>query len=102
MHLELPFEVGDRSQSLDHGARAEATREVDDQLGEDLDLNVVEVGHSAANEVASFLDGEQRLLVPRIAHNGNNDLPEGPSSAPDDVEVPVRDGVVASRADRGW
>ena len=43
VHLELPLEVGDHAQALDDHLRLPAARELDDELGEDVDLDVLEV-----------------------------------------------------------
>src|SRR5450759_5569549 len=45
-HLELPFEVGDGAQPLDHRARAAALGEVHDQIAKGLDGDVVDTGQS--------------------------------------------------------
>ena len=48
-----------------------------------------------------LLDREHRLLVLRVADDADDDAVEDPRGARDDVEVAVRDRVVAPRADGG-
>ena len=101
VHLELPLEVGDHAQALDHRRRAPALRELDDELGKDVDLDVVLVAERLLEEADSLLDREQRLLVARLADDADDDSVEDLCRPPDDVEVAERDRVVAARADRG-
>ena len=49
----------------------------------------------------ALLDREHRLLVLRVADDADDDALEDPGGARDDVEVAVRDRVVAPRADGG-
>src|SRR5439155_18434209 len=98
VHLELPLEVGDRAEALDHRARAPAAGELDDELREHLDLDVLEVGEGLAEEVDTVLDREERLLVLRVTDDADNDPLEDSGGPPDDVDVPVRHRVVAPGA----
>ena len=75
--------------------------ELDQQVGNDLDLDVREVRGGGVEEVATLLRGEQRLLLAhRVVDDADDDLVEDPRGAADDVEVAVGDRVVAARADR--
>src|SRR5579862_4261874 len=99
VHLELPLEVGDHAQPLDDDLRVPASREVDDELTEDVDFDVVEVGDRVAEELQAFLDAEHGLLVLRRADDSGDDAVEDSGGARDHVDVPVRDGVVRAGAD---
>src|SRR5919109_2054045 len=101
VHLELPLEVGDHAQALDHRLRAPALRELDDELGEDIDLDVVLVAQGLLEEADPLVDGEHRPLVARLANDSDDDAVEDLRRPADDVEVAERDRVVAARADRG-
>ena len=101
VHLELPLEVGDRAQALHHRPRAPAAGELDHELGEDLDLDVRVLAQGVLEELDALLDREERLLVPRLADDADDDALEDPRGPHDDVQVAVRDRVVGARADRG-
>ena len=101
VHLELPLEVRDDPQALHDRLRLPPPREVDDELAEDVDLDVVEVGKRIAQEFDTLLDREHRLLVVRGSHDSDHDTVEDPCCTADHVEVSVRDGVVRAGADRG-
>src|SRR5919106_341765 len=101
VHLELPLEIRDRAQALDHRRRAPAARELDDELREDVDLDVVLARERVLEKTHPLLDREQRLLVQRVADDADDDALEDRRRAPDDVEVPVRDWVVAAGANGG-
>ena len=100
VHLELPLEVRDHAQPLHHRLRVVLARELDDELGEDVDDDVVAARERVLEERDPLLDGEERLLVRRVADDADDDAVEDRRRAPDDVDVPVRDGVVAAWADR--
>jgi hypothetical protein len=101
VHLELPLEIRDRAQPLDHGLRTPAPGEFDHELGEDVDLDVVAASERILQERHSLLDGEHGLLVLRVADDADDDPLEDAGGPGDDVEVPVRHGVVTPRADGG-
>src|SRR5262249_19463811 len=100
VHLELPLEVGDDAQALDHRLRAPAARELDDELGEDLDLDVLEVAKLVLEELDALLDAEQRVLVRGLADDPDDDPVEDLRRPRDDVEMAERDRVVAPWTDR--
>ena len=99
VHLKLPLEVGDHTQALDHRLRAPAAGEVDDELGEDVHLHVVEASDRFVQEADALLDREHRRLVVRVADDADDDSVEDPGRASDHVDVAVRDRVVAAWAD---
>src|SRR5581483_4674200 len=99
VHLEFPFEVRDHAQPLHDHARVPATREVDDELLEDVDLDVVEVMHGVLHERDALLDREHRHLVLRLADDPDDDAVEDLRRARDHVDVAVRHGVVGAWAD---
>ena len=101
VHLELPLEVRDHAQALDHRLRLPPAREVDDELGEDVDLDVVEVGERLLQEPDALLEREQRLSCGAAADDADDDAVEDRRRARDHVEVPERHGVVRAWADRG-
>ena len=70
--------------------------EVDDELREDVDDDVLELAERALEERDALLDRKERLLVERVADDADDDAVEDRRRAADDVDVPVRDGVVAS------
>ena len=76
-------------------------RELDDELGEDVDDHVLTVGHGVLEERHALLDREERLLVRRVADDADDDAVEDRRCAADHVDVPVRDGVVRAGADCG-
>ena len=76
VHLELPLEVGDHAQALDHRPRAPALGELDDELGEDVDLDVVLFAQRLLEERDALLDREHRLLVARLADDADDDAVE--------------------------
>src|SRR5262245_136671 len=88
VHLELPLEVRDGPEALDHGAGAEAAGELDHQVGEHLHLDVRDVGERLAQELDALLDGEHRRLVLRIPHDADDHALEDARGAADDVQVP--------------
>src|SRR5262245_31094639 len=100
VHLELPLEVGDRAQPLDHRSGAVAAREVDDQLRELRDLDVTSVRQRVLDEANAVLDREHRRLVRWFAHDGDDDAVEDRGGTADDVQMAVRDRVVRARTDR--
>ncbi len=73
--------------------------EVDDELREDVDDDVVELAERVLEERDPLLDREERLLVRGVADDADDDPVEDRRRAADDVDVPVRDGVVAAWAD---
>jgi hypothetical protein len=75
--------------------------EVDHELGEDVDDDVVEVGERRLEKRHALLDAEERLLVQRVTHDAHDDAVEDRRRPLDDVDVPVRDGVVGAWADCG-
>ena len=81
--------------------RAPALRELDDELGEDVHLDVVLGAQGLLEEADALLDREHRLLVARLADDADDDPVEDRGGARDDVEVAERDRVVAPGADRG-
>ena len=103
VHLELPFEVGDHPQALHHRLRIPAACEVDDELGEDVDLDVLDprIAERRADELDALLDREHRLLVLRVANDADDDAVEDLGRTADHVEMAVRDRVVCAGADRG-
>ena len=74
-------------------------RELDDELGEDVDDDVAAAPEGVLEERDALLDGEERLLVRRIAYDTDDDPVEDHRRAADDVDVPVGDGVVGPGAD---
>src|SRR5919198_6167252 len=100
MHLEFPLEIRDGAQALHHRLRPPAAREFDHELREDLDLDVVVPDEGVAEEAHPLVHGEHRLLVLGVAHDADDDPLEDAGCARDDVEMAVRDWVVAPRADR--
>ena len=74
-------------------------RKVDDELGEDVHDDVVELCERPLEKGDPLLHRKQRLLVERVTDDADDDSVEDPGCAADDVDVPVRDGVVASWAD---
>jgi len=99
VHLELPLEVRDHAQPLDHRARVVLVRELDHELGEDVDDDVADPVERVLEERDPLLDREERLLVRRVAHDSDDDAVEDPGRARDHVDVAVRDRVVAPWAD---
>ena len=99
VHLELPLEVRDHAQPLDHRARAVLAREVDHQLAEDVDDDVVELGEGVLEERDPLLDRERRLLVLRVAHDADHHAVEVRGRTPDHVDVPEGHGVEGARVD---
>src|SRR5579864_742894 len=99
IHLELPLEVRDDPQSLHDRLRVPLVRELDDQLAEDLDLDIREMTDGSAQELDALLDREQRLLVPRLADNADDEAVEDAGGPRDHVDVPVRHWVVRARTD---
>ena len=74
-------------------------REVDDELGEDVDDDVLAGREGVLEECDTLLDGEERLLVRRVADDADHDPVEDRRRPLDDVDVTVRDWVVAAGAD---
>ena len=101
VHLELPLEVRDHAQALDDHLRVPPVREVDDELGEDVDLDVVEPGERLTQERDALVEREHRRLVLGIADDPDDDAVEDLGRALDHVDVPVRDGVLVAGVDRG-
>src|SRR4249919_1987986 len=100
VRLELPLEVRDHAQAFHHRVRAPALRELDDELGEDVDLDVVLIAQGLLEEGDALLDREHRLLVARLTDDADDDPVEDRRRAADDVEVAERHRVVAAGADR--
>ena len=50
--------------------------EVDDELGEDVDLDVVEAVERVAQELDALVEREHRLLVLRLADDADDDAVE--------------------------
>src|SRR5918992_741832 len=67
VHLELPLEIRDDTQALHDRLGLPAPGELDHELGEDVDLDVVEAGEGCAEELDAFVQREERLLVTRGA-----------------------------------
>ena len=101
VHLELPLEVGDHPQALDDHLRLPAPGELDDELGEDVHLDVLEVDERLLQELDALLEAEHRRLVPRAADDADDDAVEDRRGARDHVDMAHRDRVVASWADSG-
>ena len=74
--------------------------ELDHELGEDVDHDVVTTRERVLEEAHPLLHGEERRLVLRVLDDSDDDAIEDRRRALDDVDVPVRDGVVATWADR--
>ena len=74
-------------------------REIDHELGEHVDDDVRGARERVFEERHPLLDREQRLLVRRVADNAHHDAIEDRGGAADHVDMPVGDGVVASRTD---
>ena len=100
VHLELPLEVRHHAQPLHDRLCLPPSREVDDQLAEDVDLDVREMRERVAQELDALLDLEHRLLVVRRADDADDDAVEDARCAADHVEMPVRHGVVRAGTDR--
>ena len=62
VHLELPLEVGDHAEPLHHRLRVVLPREVDDELGEDVDDDVLHPRERALEERDALLDGNSVCL----------------------------------------
>ena len=101
IHLKLPLEVGDHAKALHHRLGIVLAREVDDELVEHVDGDVGEAGDSILEKGDPLLDGEQRLLVVRVADDADDDVVERRSGATDHVEVAEGDRVVRAWADSG-
>jgi len=99
VHLELPLEVRDDAQALHHRRGVVLACELDDKLGEDVHDDVLALVQRVLEERDALLDGEQRLLVGGVTDNAHDDAVEDRGRATDDVDVPVRDGVVGPWAD---
>ena len=99
VHLHLPLEVGEHAKPFDHRPRAVTTREVDDQLGEDVDHHVLLPGKRILEEGDALLDRERRLLVQRLANDPDDHLVEHRRRPPDHVYVTEGDRVVRPGAD---
>src|SRR5919205_2573211 len=76
VHLELPLEVRDDAQALDDHLRVPLAREVDDELGEAVDLDVVVAGERLLQERDALVEREHRLLVLRGADDADDDTVE--------------------------
>ena len=63
VHLELPLEVGDHAEALHHRRRAPAAGEVDDELGEDVDLDVVAAGERLLEEATTRSSIENSVFL---------------------------------------
>jgi len=74
-------------------------RELDDQFGEHVDDDVLARRERVLEEGDPLLDREERLLVRRVTDDADDDAVEDRGRAPDDVDVPVRDGIVRARTD---
>src|SRR4051812_39904934 len=73
VHLELVLEVRDHAKALHDHLRVPASREVDDELLEHVDLDVRDVGEGLADEVDALLDRQQGVLVLRIPDDADDD-----------------------------
>src|ERR1700753_986770 len=62
-HLELVLEVGDRPHPLDDRVGTVFARELHQQGGEDLYLDVAELGRRLLDEALALLRGEERLVL---------------------------------------
>ena len=71
-----------------------------DELGEHVDLDVVEVLEGVAEKVDALVDRERRLLVRGVAHHPDDDTVEDRRRAADHVHVPERHRVVGAGVDR--
>ena len=98
-HLQFVVEVADGPQTLDDHRDLVGAAVVHDQALERVDPNVaVRRGH-LGEHLAAFLDGEQARL--RLVHEHRDDyLVVERGGPPDDVEVPVRDGIERAGTDR--
>jgi len=79
-HLELVFEVGDRAQTLDHRSRPHLACELDQQVGEDPDLDVLQPvgGDRVFDEGDALFGGEQGgVLAHRLVDDADDDILEG-------------------------
>src|ERR671935_1626967 len=65
VHLELPLEVRDHAQALHDHLRVPLAREVDDELGEAVDLDVLAARERLLEERDPLVEREHRLLVLR-------------------------------------
>src|SRR3954452_3523815 len=101
VHLELVLEVGDDAKPLDDHLGVPAARELDDELLEDVDLDVRDVGQRVADELDPLVDREARRLVLRRADDADDDTVEDLRGPADHIDVAVRDGVVRAGADGG-
>src|SRR5918996_1643094 len=59
VHLELPLEVRDDAQALHDRLRLPAARELDDELGKDVHLDVVVPGERRAQELDALVQREE-------------------------------------------
>src|SRR5919109_2185058 len=100
VHLELPLEVRDHAQPLDDRLRVPLAREINDELGEDVDLDVLQLGESIAEKRDALVEREHRLLVVWTAHDADDDAVEDARGAGDHVDMAVRDGIVRARTNR--
>src|SRR5215218_3888445 len=94
--LELRLEVRDGSQALHDRLRTPFPGEVHQEPFHHLDGDGVHVGGHLLQEPRPFDRGEKGLLA-AVATNGYDHVVEDLGSAPDDVEVPRRYGVEATR-----
>jgi len=100
IHLELPLEIRDHTKALDDHLRLPAPREVDDELGEDVHLDIRQVGERLAQEADPLVEREHRRLVLRVADDADDDPVEDRGRTLDHVDVAERDRVVRAWIDR--
>jgi len=96
----LALEVRGHTQALHDRLGVPAAREVDDELGEHVHLDVGDVGGRLLHVVHALLDRERRLLVRGLADHADDDPVEDRRGAADDVDVPERHRVVRAGIDR--
>jgi hypothetical protein len=101
VHLELPLEVGDHAEPLHDRLGLPPPCEVDDELAEDGDLHVRQLGERLAQEPHPLVEREQRRLVLRAADHTDDDAVEDRRRAADHVDVAERDGIVGPGTDGG-
>src|SRR3954471_1658136 len=99
-HLELVFEVGDRTQAFHDRDRPDAPRELDDEHVERLGADVVEVARRLFDEPDPLLRAEHRAdLAHRRVDHRDDELVVELRRAGDDVDVAVRHRVVGAGTD---
>src|SRR5205814_9251522 len=92
-------EIRDHAEALDDRLRLPPARKVDHELGEDVDLDVLQPVERLVQECDALVEGEHGLLVLRPADDADHEPVEDAGGPLNHVDVAVRDRVEGTWVD---